>query len=174
MKLAWQRTVLPHVPCREIWYIGIQKAQHEQAEKLSKKYDCQLSEKSHYIECISSSNASVTGDCLSGYISPRAMYLAFILVTNDFSTSVLLATSQETKVTVICPPSHCCLTQQCLQLESSLSPHMCTCTCPGHRNPMAQLWGQSSSSHRNHPIVLLTKKRHVGRIRTNEFCFLSR
>lgn len=54
-----------------------------------------------YIECISSSNASVTGDCLSGYISPRAMYLAFILVTNDFSTSVLMATSQETKVSAL-------------------------------------------------------------------------
>lgn len=143
MKLAWQRTVLlPCVPCQEIWYIGTQKAQHEHAEKLSKKNmtaSCQ--KKSHYIECISSSNASVTGDCLSGYISPRAMYLAFILVTNDFSTSVLLAISQATKVTLIRPPSHCCLTQQCLQLESSLSVHVCTCTRPGHRNPMAQLRG---------------------------------
>lgn len=54
-----------------------------------------------YIEYISSSNASVTGDCLSGYISPRAMHLAFILVTNDFSTSVLLATSQETEVSAL-------------------------------------------------------------------------
>lgn len=115
-----------------------------------------------YIECISSSNASVTGDCLSGYISPRAMYLAFILVTNDFSTSVPLATGQETEASA---PARRSLPPPSLPAAAfaAAKPPL-----PLRRAPLRALATQiplpgpgdgALGSHGNPPMVLWTKKK---------------
>ena len=174
VELAWQRAVLlPNAPHQAIWYPGTWKAQHEQAEKLSKKNMTASCQKKAFIQNVLVVQMRQSQETVC-QVTSHPEQCIWLLCSWQMISQLLYCWRPAKRLKWAlwhATSSRCCLTRQSSsRREDSLSPsrvHTCVCwPCQFYSLALGteQRLLQEPSSY-----ALCLKKMYVVRIRMDAF-----